>query len=303
MTEPKNMWQLLNGISQAIGPVTADVVQPMFAELIEEPSTFIILRLAREQGSKPMTAKVYTDLYPYANPTAAQERVQKALDLGLLEPAAGGYVLTDMGCAAVDQLNDAFYARLAEIDALPPQEMESIVEQLHAVIDMCRQADVPRTLGIERSYHAALPRDYAPLALIDLRLDDLNAFRDDAHIAAWQQLGISGRDWEALTFVWRGDAHTGEALAEQLPFRGYSAADYETSLADLEARGWVRASDDGYEVTPDGKEVREAAEARTDEYFYAPWLAQVNKGFAESLEALKSRLQELAPAAEAEGAN
>ena len=103
-------------------------------------------------------------------------------------------------------------------------------------------------------------------------LADLNAFRDDCHVAAWRPYGVGGDAWEALTFVWRGEAHAAEELVEKLPFRGYDVADYTGTLEALAAKGWLAAGDDGaYKMTGEGEKVRQEAEDATDRWYYAVW--------------------------------
>ncbi len=114
-------------------------------------------------------------------------------------------------------------------------------------------------------------KSYSSLAQIDQYLDDLNAFRDDVHIAAWQPYEIDGRSWETFTFVWRGEVSSAAELVERLPFRGYEEADYTQSLELLTELGWLKKSDDHYKLTKKGQAVRKKAEETTDRYFFAPW--------------------------------
>ena len=137
------------------------------------------------------------------------------------------------------------------------------------------------------------------MAKIDQRLDDLHAFRDDVHLAAWQPHGVSGQAWEALTFVWRGDAATAEELAEKLPFRGYSAEEYAAGLTDLVERGWVAGTAEGYRVAEQGQAVRQEAEEMTDRLFYGPWtsldvgdMAQLNAMLIELRDGLGGMAEE-----------
>jgi DNA-binding MarR family transcriptional regulator len=103
------------------------------------------------------------------------------------------------------------------------------------------------------------------------RLIDLLAYRDDAHVAAWQPYEVSGQAWEAFTFVWRGDAGTAAELAEKLPFRNYDQDAYAAALQDLATRGWLAKEDDRYVVTEKGKKLRQEAEDATDRYFDTAW--------------------------------
>jgi hypothetical protein len=100
---------------------------------------------------------------------------------------------------------------------------------------------------------------------------DINAIRDDCHMAAWRPLGVAGYVWEAFGQVADGTARTAESLFDALPYRGYSAADYAAALDELAARGWVSAGPDGYAVTAAGHAVRQQVEQATDAWFYTPW--------------------------------
>ena len=110
------------------------------------------------------------------------------------------------------------------------------------------------------------------LAKIDQYLDDLNAYRDDAHIAAFAPHKISGHAWELFTMLWRGDVTNAAEMAEKMAFRGHDEAAYAAALDDLVYRDWIMPQNGGYVLTKLGKEVREAAELQTDRYFYRPWL-------------------------------
>ena len=127
--------------------------------------------------------------------------------------------------------------------------------------------------------------------------------RDDAHIAAWTPVGVSGHAWEVLSFVWNGEANTVEKLVERLPFRNYSAEDFTQTLEDLTQRGWVEPGTDGYTITEKGKKIREDAEAATDANYLGPWKVLSNDELArleELLTALKETNQSLIEQTEAE---
>ena len=100
---------------------------------------------------------------------------------------------------------------------------------------------------------------------------DVNAFRDDCHMAAWHPLAMPGYVWEAFGLVADGSAPTAEALFDALAYRGYSVADYGAALAELAARGWVSVGADGYTITDNGRAVHAQVEQTTDAAFFAPW--------------------------------
>jgi hypothetical protein len=110
-------------------------------------------------------------------------------------------------------------------------------------------------------------------------LSDLNAYRDDAHMAAFQPHGIEAYVWEALTLVWQGSAQTADDLFDQLWYRGYAREEYAGALEELRRHGWVETIGEGkYQISEQGRAVRDEAERLTDEYFYTPWQACLTMG-------------------------
>jgi hypothetical protein len=144
---------------------------------------------------------------------------------------------------------------------------------LNKLVQAALEAETPgNKLPLLLSHKSQTHPDAAPLARIDQHLDDLNAFRDVSHIAAWSNdHHIPGRTWEAFAFVHDGRANTAAGLAERIGFRGYNVEDYAASLAELVDLGWIEQGSEGYVVTEEGNLVRQKAEDKTNKYFYAPW--------------------------------
>jgi DNA-binding MarR family transcriptional regulator len=138
------------------------------------------------------------------------------------------------------------------------------------------------------------------------RLLDLRAFRDDVYIAAWRPQEADGRIWEAFTLVWRGEARSAAALAEQLQgYRYYDEKAYANALAELVTRGWIKTDNGGFSATPQGHELRQRVEAETDRLFDAPWQV-LSEGEIETLQELLGQLGEIVtppPAGENEDTN
>jgi hypothetical protein len=128
-----------------------------------------------------------------------------------------------------------------------------------------------------------------PLVRIDQYLTDLNAFRDDAHLTAWQSYGFSAPAWEALAYIWRGEAETLGQLLEKLEPRGHSLAAYQAAVQELVSRGWVGEDDGVYRLTEPGRTQRQQAEYTTERLFSAPWSC-LNQEDTDSLQALLAQL-------------
>ena len=191
----------------------------------------------------------------------------------------------------MEEINHAFYTRLGELSPLPTEELAQLEGLMNKIVAASLDAAEPDSKWCISTSHQGHPsQEYAPLARIDQHLDDLNAFRDDVHLAAWKPYDVSGHAWEALTLVWRGEASTAEELAEKLPFRNHTVEANTTALARLADRGWVEETAEGYRVTEKGQALRQQAEETTDRYFFAPW-ACLSTSEAVQLHDLLTRLR------------
>ncbi len=211
---------------------------------------------------------------PYHNPEQFQADFKAAVARGwLAERSPGAYGPTPSARAFVADLQHATAQRLAALAPQPESELNYLVDLLGrvttAALELPDLAETPALRMSRRFNQAGQP------AMLRLRraLIDLLSFRDDAHVAAWVQYEIDGYAWEAFTLLWRGTACTPQDLAETLAARAYTATDYAAALARLAERGWVRTTGTGYEVTPEGGQLRQAVEDLTDQYYNAAFAA------------------------------
>jgi ribosomal protein S19E (S16A) len=264
---------LARDVSQAIFPVTRSAVNPVFQKQFENPATFRPTLIAIVNEPIPLAVDDYLRAAPYLNPDRATQLLTDATEAGFLASGNGsGFTITDSGREAMDEVNDVFYRYLDELDVLPEEGMDTLAGLLKQLVKNSLKADEPADKWAIVNMHNFHPKaEYAPLAKIDQYLDDLNAFRDDAHIASWQSYGLSGRTWETLSFVWQDQASSAAELVEKLPFRGFDEAAYAQSLTELTERGWVQETPEGFRVTEKGQSVRQEAEDVTNRTFFEPW--------------------------------
>ncbi len=203
----------------------------------------------------------------------------------------GEYAMTEKGRHALITVDTLFVETLAEIEFLPAEEMTRLNELVTRLSDASLKAEKPGTKwALQRSHNLHRGRESAAVRL-DEGLDDMNAFRDDAHLATFLPLDVSGPAWEALSYLWRGERNTPAGLAEQLPFRGWDEEGYAAAYNELVAKGWATPGADGYTITETGLQVREQSEAETNDLFFAPWSALSNAELQE-LDTLLTRLRE-----------
>jgi DNA-binding MarR family transcriptional regulator len=205
--------------------------------------------------------------------------------------AEGRYRLTNKG----QELAQSIFTRADELYGglevpVPEADLERLTALLGKVVEMAKALPDPHDKWA-LSWGVLFERDPSapPILRLRRRLLDLNAFRDDVHIAAWQPYGVSGQVWEALTFVWREEASTAADLAEKLPFRGYDEAAYRTALEELAAKGWIAGDEGVFAVTEKGKALRQEAEDATDGYYDAAW-AGLDEAELTEVKALMTKL-------------
>lgn len=233
----------------------------LFTALTFEPEP---ISAARLRIRSPYTAERFYNRY-----------LTGAAGLGFLAPAAqeaDAYQLTESGKTAMKQVMAAVYARMAEQHGLPSSELERLAGLLHRLVEASLAApEPPGKWSISHSRRIDPGEDAPSMVRIDQYISDLAGYRDDSHLAAWQQHNIAGHIWEAFTFIWRGDTTNLDALAEELARRGHTREGYEQAIGELVERGWLTEDAGEYQVTPSGKEIRQEAEDATDRYFFAPW--------------------------------
>ncbi len=203
------------------------------------------------------------------------------------------YALAPAGRATLDRILGNRARWLAAIE-LPPAA-EAVRQQFATLIERSLQSDdPPGTWCLAHSRRRAPDKAAGPAAELMQYVADLNAFRDDAHMAAWQPLDVAGYAWEAFGLVATGQAQTATELAAQLAHRGYGAGDYAGALERLAARGWLAQAGDSYTVTAAGETTRDKVERATDAYFYAPWSALTVVEASELRDLMETAAAELA---------
>lgn len=235
-----------------------------------------VLVQATEFDPDPLTV----DNFRVRDVYASRSIVQAMLDLVASETwfdrnERGEYRLTDIGRGIIKQLTERQQHLFTTMRTLYGPDLDRLESLMNRVIDAnLNSLTPPGTWCLSHSRRRA-PEDSAhTLAKLSQYFSDLNAFRDDSHMAAWRPYDLEGYVWEAFKFVANGDANTGGAMFEQLAYRGYSRLEYGEALQMLAERGWLVEVEDApgsYELTDAGRHVNGEAERLTNEYFYAPW--------------------------------
>lgn len=266
-----------------------DVFYPIFMTRAAEPEAFSV--------------EEFHGRVPYAARERQEKTMQAAAAAGFaVEEAPGAYRLTETGRAAIERVFAVAHDDLTQHAPLPGADLERLATLLQRLVDASLAGPEPaHKRALRHSRWTDPDAGAAPLVRIDQYLTDLVAYRDDAHLAAWQAHGVTGEAWEALTMLWRDQAHSAAELAEKLPFRSHTAEAYAQALADLAARDWVEVDSamlGAFRITELGRTRREEGEVATNRLYFAPWQVLAD-GEREELIALLGRLRDAARAAQA----
>ncbi len=237
----------------------------------------------------PVSNEILQKRMPYQQ---YSERLENAVELGLLKAVGEGeFRLAEKGRTLVVDAISAAYNCMQQLDPMGPNDLHCLSVLLHRLVKACYASpDPPGKWSITHSRHLD-PGENAPILVqIDQYLSDLMAYRDDAHLAAWQPLGLDGPTWETLSLLWDKRVETLDELNEKLRFRGQSGSVYEKALYTLTDKGLAKLYKGTYSITKKGRKLREQAEQLTEEYFFAPWECLSE----EDLETLENLLKMLA---------
>ncbi len=260
---------------------------------LNEPGWTLLLR-AHLAAPRPLSAAWLGALNPTINPWTYEAGLQHLAAVGLLGSEAGAYPLTPAGRAALGPILDAVYGTLRALGPLDASALGPLAKLLQSVVSGSLVApEPPGKVQLRLSHRLAAETPPLPLAAIDQALADLAAYRDDAHLAAWQMHAVSGPAWDVVGSLWPGPAATLAEVFFKLARRGWPRDAYARAVQELVTRGWVSETEP-YALTPQGRAVRERAEAQTNTYFFAPWRALGTEALGElgaRLKALEAALR------------
>ncbi len=182
-----------------------------------------------------------------------------------------GWSLTT-AAAIIRARDEAAVGQLRRILGNNPDGVLELAELLGPVSGSLPVAGRPLYAGL---LNAAVPAD--ALGAAWRFADRLREFRGDAHTAAWTSAGYSAVEIGLLT-----ELYWGLRPKTYIRTRGWSEAELEAGIADLESRGLIAEG----ALTDRGRLEREAIEVRTDEQC-APVLDGLGDGFEDAVALLR----------------
>lgn len=299
--DKREFWEIVQAATGSYAHLYRAAMHQAIADMGLEMRYFFVMLLARGVHPDPITVERFQAMIPYTARERQAEALAALAEQGFLtadEPER--YHLTDAAREGMDRVFEKAVEAMAPYQPLTPDEAETLAALLARVVEAALSAEEPADKSSLLNSRWTDPGpEAAVMGRIDQALTDLGRFRDDAHIAAWQPLGVGAPSWEALAFLWRGEATSAEEVAEKVgALRGYDTEAYRVALAPLVERGWVTEESGRYTLTDAGRTMREAAEAQTEDLFCAGLTTLTDAEQAELmrlLAALRDEAQAAAP--------
>jgi hypothetical protein len=209
---------------------------------------------------------------PYTAAEAYLKRLDKATKMGFLsEVEPGRFRMTEGGRALTFEIADVARQVMAHSDPLLPVDSGGLAILLDRLVQSCLNTPPPPDTWSIRLSFKLMPRLNPPMPFIEQAFSCLAAYREDSHLAAWQQSGLSAMALETLTLLWRGEVSSVDDLCRKLEHRGHPCDVYANVLVELRERGLITGPEKAPWVTGTGRVFRNDIEEKTDELFFVPW--------------------------------
>lgn len=245
---------------------------------------------AAEFVPEPLSVERFRKRAVYSAPNLTLALLELLASEKWLDRKGNDYYLTDEGHKIVERLTNRRITPFVGFAPLPHAELQQFIDLCQRVIDACLTTpEPPSTWCIAHSRNRAPQGDVPLMAQYIQFASDFNAFRDDAHMAAYGSHDVEGHVWEGFMYIATEQAQNAADLYQHLAYRGFYTEDWQSALDNLCGRGWLSLSNGNYAITDAGQTVRKDVEQKTDAYFFASWDVLTDAEFDE----LTSLMQKL----------
>jgi hypothetical protein len=235
---------------------------------LDRPAYFSAIDLGTQDARGARPQDIQNSAYrttddPLRAPLAA------AQSAGLVRWQDGRWSLTDGGQVVLDELRQAMDRYFAGLTPIAAADLDALARLLDEALSACVRSADPKTRDhTPRAARYRWKEPSSPFARLDAAIYGLWQVRDDCHVQAWRDAGLSGPTVDVLSRVWRGEGSTEGELATKITTQ--RPEDVRASVQQLRSDGSL-APGEPLSLTAAGRTLRERVEAETDRYFFAPW--------------------------------
>jgi Helix-turn-helix family len=290
----RKLWHLANETWNALGEHFEPIIEREGLEFGLESHMWGLLLAVLTFEPEAVTPAHLMVRNPYTAADMYHRRLREAAVQGFLEEMEPGeFRLTSMGRSATLHIAAVGRQAMADADPLSAGDSEELRILLKRLVQSSLNTPSPPDTWSIRLNCKLLPETNPPMPYTEQLFSALAAYRDDAHLAAWQMTGLSATALESLTLLWRGEVNSLDSLCARLERRGHACTVYKTALEELRGYGLINGKDDSPWLTGAGRIFRNQVEDDTDRMFFSPWNC-LNKAdslrLADLLDLAKTRL-------------
>lgn len=268
----QSLWQFIRAAHIELEAHYEPAIKPLVLESGLGIRSWMVLLAALTFEPEDTTPSHLMVRGPYTSSERYLLWLESAADRDFLTKTdKGSFQLSPRGREATqDFIRLAREAMVVE-NPLNPGESRVLAELLDRLVKECLSiSPPPNTWSITLSSKLMPEIDFR-MPFIEQAFSCLSAYRDDAHLAAWQSSGLSAISMETVTVIWRGQANTLDDLTVKLSNRGHPKKVYADAISQLKANDYISGSRKLLRLTEKGKKFRDRVEANTDQYFFKPW--------------------------------
>jgi len=275
MMNINSIWVALEESWDLLGEYGYPAMDKAADELMLSPDYFTWVAAIWLFGSTNFTTADFMRMFPYGLASVNEERFASAAQKGyLISNGKNSYTHTEEGLTMAKKLWRAAGDSLADLEPIPSDNLQRLFGYFDRLIEaMLATPEPPSHFYIvhKRDNYGRLGTE-RPLEDFVASFGVLSAYRDDSHIEAWQAFGVEGHAWDIFSRLWQNPSPVSvDQLFEKVGYRIVHVEVIVQDLQSLSERGWVESKDGAYQLTAEGKRIREDAEVLTDKYFFAPW--------------------------------
>lgn len=268
----QDLWELMQSTRLKFEACYKPAIQQLISDSGLSMREWMMLIAALTFDPEDITPSHLMVRGPYTSCEQYLNWLNNAVYQGYFTNVSGGeFHLTPKGLNASRDFIKLARDAMVSADPLSPAVSMRLAELFERLVLMCLETPPPPEIWSIRLSYKLMPEIDPPMPFIEQALSCLSAYRDDAHLAAWQSSSLSATALETLTLIWRGLGSSLDEICGKLAFRGHPKKVYINALDELKNRGYISGNWQLVRLTNEGKSFRDQVEANTDQYFYSPW--------------------------------
>jgi hypothetical protein len=266
------IWELLKEAWEALARHFEPVMEKTGREMKLDPRMWGLLMAVKSLEPEDSTPALLIVRSPYTAPDYYQQGLESLAREGFLEESGEGrFRLSDIGRKTLDDMIVQARTVMVEIDPLPQPNSILLAELLDRIIQASLTVPPPPEKWSIKLSCKLMPSPQPAMPYIEQEFTALDAYREDAHLAAWLVSGLSATALEILTLFWSGEVDSLDSVCKRLERRGHSCHVYQDSLEELRRLGYLQGPDQAPWITAAGRVFRNQIEDDTNRFFFTPW--------------------------------